>query len=311
MRLAASQEGSPVVSPQNSMGRHRPKARLSFSQLNAVGSIQAELDQNDLPDLTNEPGPGYYFHPESVGFSSLAEQKFSKCASAPQFSLPKTGWENWRGTIISKDHNKAFAGKDSPGAIYEVPDSLSRNGAKIGTSVRPDVCLGAGFDPYLSPGPSSLNLNEARGQNVMNREDFGKSKRFPAEKRGQIGPGQYARKDFALSAGTGKSIGNSRSSWEKVITPGYETANQCKTSPGVGPPLWRDINAQGSRASSLGRAERFPKSQYEHCSPGPAGYGQNTGNAGKGTSFGNNPKKPRFRPHLAQNVSNRGGWGYF
>lgn len=319
MPSAASQVDSPNASVQGSVQKRKPKAGQAIGGLNARGgsvsaggSIQALLDQGDIPDLSLEPGPGYYFHPESSCYSSFAEQKFSKCASAPEFSLPKTGWDEWKGTIISKDHNKLFAGKDSPGAIYQVPDGLNRKAAKIGTSVRPNVNLTIGD----SPGPS-INICDVRGQSMgeLSHEDFGKSRRFTVDKRGQIGPGQYARKDFALNSGTGKSIGVGRSAYDKVITPGYESENQCRASPGVGPPLWKDwenTSTKNKSSNSLGRANRFPKSQYENCSPGPGAY-QNDKSTDRGTttSFGSRPKKPRFRALLAQQTAKNGGWGYF
>merc|ERR1712151_330924 len=91
----------------------------------------------------------------------------------------------------------------------------------------------------------------------------------------EIGPGEHARKDFALRLDRGRSIGVSRACWEKVITPGWEVEGRCRASKGVGPPLWSDPKQEGSRAHSIGRAERFPRSASESCSPGPGAYKMN------------------------------------
>merc|ERR550537_47806 len=77
-------------------------------------SVQAQLDANDVPEFANEPGPGHYFGPENHGFSSLGNQKFSKCPSAPEVKFAHTGWQEWRGVVISKGHSNAFKLVESP-----------------------------------------------------------------------------------------------------------------------------------------------------------------------------------------------------
>jgi hypothetical protein len=121
-------------------------------------------------------------------------------------------------------------------------------------------------------------------------------------------------------SGAGKSIGNGRASWEKVMTPGYEAAFYGKTSPGIGPPIELPVTNVGAK---IGTAQRFPKSTYERPGPGPAGYEQHhKGVACKNhplsdtktpaaIGFGKASKKPRFRMLAAIHGSPHGCWGYF
>lgn len=293
-------------------------------------SVQALLDLNDVPDIAHEPGPGHYFGPGSPGFSSLGRQKVAKAPSAPEISLPKTGWDNWNRVVVSRAHSVAYRGMDSPTAKYQVPSTLDTKAPKIGTSLRPDLALSLGVDPHGSPGPA-YNLRDMPGAMMgegsipekRENKSFGLAQRFPTDMRNaNVGPGQYARKDVALNAGTGKSIGTGRHSWEKVITPGWECEGRCRASPGPGPPLWHDFQdlKKANRAVSIPKAERFPRARSE--GPGPGAYDQShktvssskqvTSDASSPCtrSFGNLPKKPRFRPLLAQIVAKRGAWGY-
>lgn len=290
-------------------------------------SIQAQLELNDIPEFANEPGPGHYFGPESCGFSSLGPQKFSKNQSAPDISLPRTGWDNWEKVLVSNIHSMSYLGRESPGAAYDVPSGLSKKSAKIGTSLRPSLSV---VDPHGSPGPM-YNVRETPGQSIgdgvnepENRrgKGFGKAFRFGTTKGGQVGPGEYPRKDGALNLGSGKSIGTGRSSWEKVITPGWEVEGRCRASPGPGAPLWSNIKTGGSRSFSCGRAERFSKMETSQ-SPGPGQYKRDERDVSRGrqhlsdtrtpvqVSFGSKPKKPRFRQLLAMQTANNAGWGYF
>lgn len=292
-------------------------------------SVQALLDLNDIPEIAHEPGPGHYFGPGSPGFSSLGQQRLSKAPSAPSISLPRTGWDDWGGVVVSKAHSMAYRGKDSPTARYQMPSSLESKATKIGTSLRPDLNLSLGIDPHGSPGPA-YNLRDTpaamigEGPVPSGRENksFGLANRFPTDMRGaNIGPGQYARKDTALNLGSGKSIGTGRQSWEKVITPGWECEGRCRASPGVGPPLWTDLQKDGNRAVTMPKAERFPRARSDGP-PGPGAYDQSHKTVSRSKqavsdasspcahSFGTQPKKPRFRPLLAQIVAKRGAWGY-
>lgn len=298
-------------------------------------SITKQLELNDVPVCAHEPGPGHYFGPDSKGFSSLEKNPFSGSQSAPAISLPRTGWDEWSNVVISKGHAATFKARDSPGAAYQVPTTLSKLGAKIGTSLRPDLNLSLGIDPHGSPGPTvNLRDQQAESEAVASRKDkgFGQAPRFGAERRNNnIGPGQYARKDFALSLDVGKTIGCGRQAWEKVVTPGWEVEGRCRASPGPGPPLSSDVVSKdgtkfiGNRVCSIGKAERFPASRYESCSPGPAAYrspmsqreerlhhSTSTTSSGKPiNSWGAAAKKPRFRMVLALNCSKNSGWGYF
>ncbi|CAE8724502.1 unnamed protein product [Polarella glacialis] len=305
------------------------------------GSIQNALDLGDMPETANEPGPGHYFGPESKGFSSLGKQHFSKCNSAPVISLPKTGWKQWEKIQISKGHLGASQGRQSPGALYEVQSSIDlKSGTKIGTSLRPDLCLSLGVDPKGSPGPI-YNLRESQqgsigevapwmadgsGQNKVRswencprtNKAFGQGQRFKTDMRSaNVGPGQYRMKDMAINIGNGRSIGTGRESWQKVITPGWEIEGQCRSSPGVGPPLWTDVTKSGG-CGPMGRAERFPKARSTSCSPGPGTYTSGikdtliSESPGIRGTFGNKPKKPRFRMMLIANIpgAKHGAWGY-
>merc|ERR1712056_175159 len=59
-----------------------------------------------------------------------------------------------------------------------------------------------------------------------------KAERF--ENRPHKGPGPYSRKDETLNPATGKSFGCPRSSYDKVIRPGWEKDGQCRTSSKIG-----------------------------------------------------------------------------
>lgn len=294
-------------------------------------SIQSQLELNDIPESANEPGPGHYFGPESIGFSALGKQKFSKCRSAPEISLPKTGWDNWEKVIISKAHEGTGKCRTSAGFTNEVPGGLSDQAVKIGTSLRPDLAASLGVDPNGSPGPTynirdvpSAQIGEAPPHKARENKSFGLANRFPTDMRNAgLGPGQYRRKDSAISTGNGRSIGTGRASWEKVITPGWEVEGQCRSSPGVGPPRWTDINKDGSQAMTVPKAERFPKKSYSTISPGPV-YNQYERSVSRPrqflsdtrtvstASFSKPPKKPRFRLMLATNAAGakHGMWGY-
>merc|ERR1712107_553809 len=82
------------------------------------------------------------------------------------------------------------------------------------------------------------------------------------------------RKDGALRLETGRSLSKAgRQAYSKVVTPGWEDIGQGMASPGVGGPLWRDIQKDGSRARSFGSASRFPKDRGGQT-PGPGLYKQ-------------------------------------
>eukprot|EP00931_Biecheleriopsis_adriatica_P065524 TRINITY_DN40039_c0_g1_i1.p1 TRINITY_DN40039_c0_g1~~TRINITY_DN40039_c0_g1_i1.p1 ORF type:complete len:315 (-),score=54.95 TRINITY_DN40039_c0_g1_i1:81-986(-) len=297
-----------------------------------LSSALTLLDQNDVPESANEPGPGHYFGPESVGFSALGKQKFSKCASAPEVSLPKTGWDNWEKVIVSKAHEGTGKCRTSGGALYEVGSELNKLTTKFGTSLRPDLAASLGVDPAGSPGPA-YNLRDCPAAQICDappprnraNKSFGGASRFNTDLRtANIGPGQYRRKDVALRGDTGRSISTGRQAWEKVITPGWEVEGRCRASPGIGPPNWTNINKHGSRAMSIGKAERFPRTASESCSPGPI-YNQGereVSNKKQYVSdtktatvvpFAKPAKKPRFRQQLAANMpgAKHGMWGYF
>lgn len=308
-----------------------------------LASVSAQLELNDIPESAHEPGPGHYFGPDSQGFNAMGKQLFSKCRSAPEVSLPRTGWENWQKVTVSKASASTNLGRESPSCAYHVPSTMDIQ-ARIddgsfqgfGSSNRPDLSLSLGVDPHGSPGPT-YNVRECPAMQVgtgpiaKSRENksFGCAERFREQRGGSIGPGQYRRKDFSLRFDNGRSIGTGRQAWEKVVTPGWECEGRCRASPGVGPPLWSEVVRGGV---SMGCAQRFPKAADTSCSPGPI-YNLQAGprvaprrpmkkeiketkekeikeaKAEKPTqnlpppTCGKPSKKPRFRMHLVHSLS--------
>lgn len=289
-------------------------------------SIQAQLEANDVPEYANEPGPGHYFGPENHGFSCMGNQKFSHCQSAPELEFPRTGWNEWSKVIISKGHEGAYKLRDSPGAVYELPDnSLSKQGCVVGTGQRPDLSRSLGMNPDGSPGPK-YNTRDAKPRQIkITREQFNsKTDRFSD---GHVfkGPGPYSRKDVALNCETGKSFGIGRFAYEKVIRPGWEKDFQCLTSSKIGErTVWTDIVKNPcSNASTIGKAERFPIDKKVAAAPGPGQYRRDERDLARCVSVCSDtrnpggrlshrlPRKPRFRMVLAVNTAKHGGWGYF
>jgi hypothetical protein len=290
-------------------------------------SIQAQLEANDTPEYANEPGPGHYFGPENNGFSSIGKQHFSKSASAPEFEFARTGWQEWKKVIISKGHEGAYKLRDSPGAVYELPDtSMSKMGTVVGTGQRPDLSRSLGMNPDGSPGPK-YNLRDTKPREVkIAREQMNsKTDRFSTGHKFQ-GPGPYSRKDVAMNPGTGRSFGIGRAAYEKVIRPGWEQDGQCKVSSKIGEgKVWTDIvQDPASNAYTIGNAPRFPKDRVATAVPGPGQYKRDERDVSRcssvcsdtrtptGAPFGRRlPRKPRFRQVLAMTTASRGGWGYF
>jgi len=281
-------------------------------------SLQAQLELNDVPEFANEPGPGHYFGPDSVGFSALGQQNLAKHHSAPNISMARTGWDSWEKVRVSKVHSRAYVGRDSPGPAYNVEGLLNKKTTKIGTSQRPPLSQ---VDPHGSPGPV-YNLRDAPGHSIGTK-GFPTAQRFSSVKDGGIGPGQYPRKDTALQLGNGRSIGTGRAAWEKVLTPGIESEGRCRASPGPGPPLWRTAKDASSGAGPFGRSERFQAPKSGPAGPGPGQYRRTERDVSNrkqyvsdtpnvsAVSFGKKPTKPRFRCLAAMRCANHGGWGYF
>eukprot|EP00927_Polykrikos_kofoidii_P060896 TRINITY_DN55799_c0_g1_i1.p1 TRINITY_DN55799_c0_g1~~TRINITY_DN55799_c0_g1_i1.p1 ORF type:complete len:341 (-),score=25.36 TRINITY_DN55799_c0_g1_i1:44-1066(-) len=306
--------------------------------LTRVLSHQTKLDLTDVPEFSNEPGPGHYYNPASKCFSSLGKQKNSKNPSAPGGGFSHTGWNQWEKVVISKGHEGARLCRDSPGFEYhpgQVGASSKRVGpSTFGASVRPDIQEGLGKD---SPGPT-CNLREGRVLGARaagsqsagpgDRKGFGTSERFSKDRVGALGPGQHNCASL-LDGGSGKSFGASRNVYDKVLRPNADSTDyKCRTSPGIGPMLRCEVTKGASPVCTIGRAERFAKDRGG-SEPGPGYYRQDERSVGLSTSrrsgsasgdtrrpgatvFGKRePKKPRFRIHLAHTTSSRGGWGYF
>ncbi|CAK9040523.1 Uncharacterized protein SCF082_LOCUS23551 [Durusdinium trenchii] len=156
---------------------------------------------------------------------------FSKCRSAPEMSLPRTGWDNWQKVTVSKASAATNLGRESPSCAYTIPSTMDirpriDDGSfqGFGGSNRPDLSLSLGVDPHGSPGPT-YNVRECpamqmgAGPIAKSRENksFGCAERFREQRGGSIGPGQYRRKDFSLRLDNGRSIGTGRQAWEKVV----------------------------------------------------------------------------------------------
>jgi hypothetical protein len=300
-------------------------------------SHQSQLELNDIPDFANEPGPGHYFGPGSVGFGAIGKQCHGKNASAPDISFPKTGWGKWQKVIISKGHQGTDFCKETLALKnkYVLPDGLGTKATKIGTSLRPDVSMMMGADPKGSPGPN-INLRDAPGADPFSEPSPGKKDRQPKTfggadrfddrtKPGGIGPGEYPRKDTSIKVGGGRSIGTGRGAYDKVCTPGWEEYGKCRANElGPGDKDHYDIHKHGSGAFSIGKASRFP-GEKKVRGPGPGTYktqNQKGVSAEKqalsdsrspgAVSFGNEPKLPRFRVIHAANLdgAKHGQWGY-
>ncbi|CAE7559804.1 unnamed protein product, partial [Symbiodinium sp. KB8] len=150
-----------------------------------LASVSAQLELNDIPESAHEPGPGHYFGPDSQGFNALGKQMFSKCRSAPEISLPRTGWDEWQKVTVSKASQGTNLGRESPSCAYTVPSTLEGQAPKVGTSLRPDLAASLGVDPHGSPGPM-YNIRESGmmqlgiGRVVKSRENksFGCADRF-------------------------------------------------------------------------------------------------------------------------------------
>lgn len=312
-----------------------PQARKTMARSSASSpSVQAQLELNDIPVAANEPGPGHYYGEGSAGFSSFGEQRIAKCASAPSHSFPN-GWDKWGKVFISKSHGAIFMGREGEYRYNpQIPgcnDGLSTISTTVGKALRPGLEKSLGIDPHGSPGPQyNVRDDPPRMEDRLaapKDKSFGKSERFAKERAGSLGPGQYTSKDVALRSETGRTFGVGRAAYDKVLRPGWETEGQCKTSPGVGPPMWRDLKRDGGRgACPFSTANRFPKEKGTDV-PGPGMYRQSERDMGAtmangsvcaearrpaSTKFGvTMPKKPRFRMHLANNTSKNAGWGYF
>lgn len=290
-------------------------------------SLQSQIEANDVPDFANEPGPGHYFNADSANFSSLGEQKLSKCSSAPAMGFPHTNWGHWNKIVISKAHEGTGKCREGHGFTCTPKEERCLQSMKMGTSVRPAMSEGMGAD---SPGPT-YNLRDIPGledrpsaQNGKNKS-FGMGQRFRKDRAGGLGPGQYDKKEL-LNGDSGRSFGIGRPAYEKVIRPGWEEDFRGKTSPGVGPPLDKAMHT-GCAPFTMSQAERFPAPR-RNPDPGPGHYRQDeramvrttnmrSGSASADTrrppscKMGKPSKKPRYRILLAQRTAIHSGWGYF
>merc|ERR1719440_595978 len=101
---------------------------------------------------------------------------------------------------------------------------------------------------------------------------FGREGRFSVSAGLLLGPGQYDRKDSAIVLTTGKTFGIGRHYYDKVIRPGWEREGLGQQGCGPGPPLWRDIHKDGSRAHTIKNEKRFKEDREAAKVPGPGAY---------------------------------------
>lgn len=294
----------------------------------------ALLDANDQREDADEPGPGHYFGPGSLGFSSLGKQLKANCRSAPEIPIPSTGWDNWRRVTISKGHVADLRGLDAPGAgTYDHHGTLGGRTTTMGSSKRADLSKSMGVDPYGAPGPNAYTLPSPFEQDVKKLaktgpkgKGFGTAQRFQELRlgRSEVGPGQYFRKDAAIKLGTGRSFSVGHRAYDKVRQPHVEGQKGVE-SKGPGPPLWQDIVNDGSRANSIPKERRF-RTVDGNGAPGPGAYDREERDVAKmhsicsdmpnpgGCKFGKPPKKPRLRANnviFRQEKDSHGCWGYF
>ncbi|CAD7952302.1 unnamed protein product [Amoebophrya sp. A25] len=312
--------------------------KSKFPSLYGKESAAAIIERKELESLDVEPGPGAYFGPDSSGFNALGGQRFSRCRSEPSVSFARTGWNEWKGVFVTKQHRPANAGGDVPGAgtYYDSIDQLSTMNVESGVEMPKANRFPKKAYSSASPGPAyDVRGKHAKDVTTLTKKNnaarFGKAERFEGTRAaglsGNIGPGHYDRKDSAikLDYASAKSFGLGYEAYQRVICPGWEKAGQGKESKGPGPPLWRDpLSAKDVKTHLIPKANRWAKNRANEV-PGPGAYdreeqdccrvtleGCSLAQVANPTSikFGKPSTKPRFRQKLLLQCHNA-GWGYF
>ncbi|KAF4719447.1 hypothetical protein FOZ62_031926 [Perkinsus olseni] len=222
------------------------------------------------------PGPGAYDVPlDSVG----CPQVRSHWRNEPSVPILAKNERSWSRVYITKVHSKAVKGLDAPGVgTYESGGgSLRRDKAiSFALSQRPDLSTQLGVGDRESPGPGYVDTRDkyVDGNVALKPRSsvvFSSGKRFskgPANGL-EVGPGQYG--DVGESAidpkRQRKSFSVGHRAYDKVKRPGCEEENKGRAGSGPGPPLWRDIVKEGSKAHSFGRADRFAVAVGTRSSP--------------------------------------------
>ncbi|CAD7925999.1 unnamed protein product [Amoebophrya sp. A120] len=314
--------------------------KQKFPSLYGKESAAAIIERKELESLDVEPGPGAYFGPDSSGFNALGNQRFSRCRSEPSVKFAQTGWHEWRGVFVTKQHRPAKAGDDVPGAgtYFDSIDQLSTMNVESGVEMPKAQRFPKKAYSSASPGPA-YDIRGKHQKDVTtitrknNAQRFGKAERFDMSTKkdsisGNIGPGQYDRKDTAikLDYASAKSFGLGFEAYQRVVCPGWEKVGLGKESKGPGPPLWRDpLNAKDVKTHLIPKANRWGPRKKSDEVPGPGMYDRGEQDCSKVTlegcslaqvpnptsiKFGKPSTKPRFRQKLLLQCNNA-GWGYF
>eukprot|EP00391_Amoebophrya_sp_Ameob2_P007716 CAMPEP_0178994934 /NCGR_PEP_ID=MMETSP0795-20121207/7564_1 /TAXON_ID=88552 /ORGANISM="Amoebophrya sp., Strain Ameob2" /LENGTH=319 /DNA_ID=CAMNT_0020687219 /DNA_START=268 /DNA_END=1224 /DNA_ORIENTATION=+ len=307
--------------------------KSKFPSLYGKESVAAIIERKELESLDVEPGPGAYFGPDSSGFGALGNQRFSKSRSEPSVSFARTGWHEWRGVFVTKQHRPAKAGDDVPGAdtyFENYMEQLSTMNGESGVEMPKANRFPKKAYSSASPGPAyDIRGKHAKDVTTITKKNnaarWGKADRWESgiKKDINIGPGQYDRKDTAIKMdyATAKSFGLGFEAYERVICPGWEKAGQGKLSKGPGPPLWRDpLNARDVKTHLIPKAGRWARSKADEV-PGPGHYDREEQDSAKVTlegcslaqvpnpasvKFGKPSTKPRFRQKLLITCKNAG-----
>ncbi|KAF4672145.1 hypothetical protein FOL47_000862 [Perkinsus chesapeaki] len=236
------------------------------------------------------PGPGAYDVPlDSVGCPQIRSHWRNE-GGVPILAKNEKSWSR---VYITRSHAKAVKGLDAPGVgTYDSDGSTLRKdkGVTFAISRRPDLSTQLGVGDRESPGPGYVDIRDkyVDGNVALKPSSsvaFSFSNRFSkgAPNGLMVGPGQYG--DVGETAINPKRLCKSFSvghrAYDKVKRPGCEEENKGRASRGPGPPLWRDIIKEGSKAHSFGRADRFavavgsksaPSLRESARLPGPGQY---------------------------------------
>lgn len=216
-------------------------------------SVYAQLEDDD-----DEPGPGKYVLPGSIGVQVQSNRE-----NAPTVSLTGRNEHAWSRVYISKQHKQANMGKDTPGAGSYRPKlpRTERGLIRFGSADR----FGAAR-MNDTPGPAY----DIRG-NPISRSNtpFGKASRFDLMYDSSVGPGHY---DGAVSSFTGskaQSFSGAKESWKRVALPGFDRQYLGTESSGPGNPIHLTCD-KFSRKVSFAKSERMPSHFGDN--PGPGSY---------------------------------------
>lgn len=282
----------------------------------------AERDSKELEEIL--PGPGHFFGPDSKSFNSIGPDFLSHRRAAPIVTIAKTGWNNWAEAMITRKHQDRKGMGPDPGLYEAALSTLSRKGISVARETR----FSKKAQVTASPGPVyDVREHHCKDGNTDIVGNF--ASRFPHDSRFKssasdcnLAPGQYNRKDDAICMHRGRSFGIGWKAYDKVIRPGWELEGQGKTGPGVGPPLWEEVEDFPTK-HLIPKAQRF-RANGAAFIPGPGAYPRNERDVSKLKSalsdtrnprnaiFGKPGRKPRLRLNVLSSLNGAkdGNWGY-